>query len=1331
MKRFLSILLSVAMVMSMMPMAFAESVTDNGSVVAEKVFSEEVETVNEPVQKMAKEQDISSLAATIENTVDKTSAAVKVDGINNDWLDYYFANLSDAVDAINKYPSKSNTARIFILKDSMELSETLNIGNDSVNVQVQIFANVESTVKRADGFTGAFFNVAKGSTLTFGNKSQNNSCKNLTLDGNKAKVTASAPLIVSEGTLVFNRDITLQNNKNQNSYSFGGAIYIDDSGSFEMKDGIIQNNECAPTYLGGGGAIASDGGDIKISGGSIIENKITAVSGAEEDVCAGDSICFGGKNLTITGGTIQSSSSSKKDIFLQSTTDTDFDKETTTVYDSVLAISGSPIIGTVILECENLVAEKRDSENNVTWSQEYSTRPYIKVIGALGKDTTISVSGRYSDYKSDTWRSELISGIQLVKFADGLNASDYVSKFLYNGTAELYFDVDSEGGLSLTDTPVIRYSVTVKKPGITSSFPYCKITVSGSNLDSVEEGTKLSISHTDTSNATNNYLTFGKYIVTTESGKAVDVDSDNSFIMPNENVTVTAKYNPSPYFYVRSYGVKGTQNAQTEKYPNKDSETGGAWDGGAAEYKVYFLDAGDNRNGAGTVTLNQAGGLKARKYQPYATQCEAMSSIGNTITATFNIDESKYDVEKVSIVTYSGISIDSHYDASTKTATFTLPDIDYGNDAQVYLDVKLVQKPYTVTVKKNIESAGKVTYKIYDYSGSPVKTTAGYNDKVYLTVTKNGDYKIKNITVKNAAGNTISEDANLTYFTMPASDVTINVEFELDACAITTDIKNGTISGITSQAAIGSDVSFTLAPTDDTYKLDSYKVFKTGDEATTVDVTESNGTYTFTMPSYPVTVSAIFVKKTHAVTVEIQGETAGGAVSINKTSPVTVGEEVQVTVDTNAHYVLASLTMNGSPITDYKFTMPNKAVTITAVFEKTKHALHYVESQNGTIQEITASDALPWGTVLHFTVTPNPYYVIDYVAASINGVSTRIPPEAEGKYTYTTTPADTTIKAFYKKQQFTVKASATTNGTITLGEPATLDWDDNFTINVKADPNYEIDTVTVDGENVSVNNRGDYTFVMPKHDVTVSATFKKIKYTITGEGNNVTFGIPDKSTYNWGDTVKITVTPAEWYNIKNVYAKTGTTEITKVSGEENTYSFTMPASDITIVAVAERPNFTVTFDSQGGSAITPATVAKGAALTKPAAPSWAGRGFAGWYTDAECTEKYDFTTPVTGNITLYARWFLWGDVNSDGNVDSADALLIRRCAVGLTPYSNIKNNLAGFVTGLISDSKTAPDSGDALAIRRYAVGLINRYKIEDIAAGYEFDLENKTYIPKA
>lgn len=209
-----------------------------------------------------------------------------------------------------------------------------------------------------------------------------------------------------------------------------------------------------------------------------------------------------------------------------------------------------------------------------------------------------------------------------------------------------------------------------------------------------------------------------------------------------------------------------------------------------------------------------------------------------------------------------------------------------------------------------------------------------------------------------------------------------------------------------------------------------------------------------------------------------------------------VGEEVTVTVTNDkSKYELTSLTMNGENIKESKlFIMPNADVVITAVFERTKYVLHVVEGHgNGMVLGIVGDDNLPWGTHLSFTVQANEYYVIDSVTA--NG--TEITPDSSGNYNYTTTPGVTTIRANFKKQQFTVRASATTNGTITLGEPATLAWGNDFTINVKADPNYEINTVTVNGENVSVNNLGDYTFVMPTHDVTVSATFKKTKYTIT------------------------------------------------------------------------------------------------------------------------------------------------------------------------------------------------------------------------------------------
>lgn len=67
--------------------------------------------------------------------------------------------------------------------------------------------------------------------------------------------------------------------------------------------------------------------------------------------------------------------------------------------------------------------------------------------------------------------------------------------------------------------------------------------------------------------------------------------------------------------------------------------------------------------------------------------------------------------------------------------------------------------------------------------------------------------------------------------------------------------------------------------------------------------------------------------------------------------------------------------------------------------------------------------------------------------------------------------------------------------------------------------------------------------------------------------------------------------------------------------------------------------FTVTYGSNGGSAVTPETVGYGGTATEPDDPTLDGNTFAGWYTDNETfQEAYDFATPVTANITLYAKW---------------------------------------------------------------------------------------------
>ena len=67
--------------------------------------------------------------------------------------------------------------------------------------------------------------------------------------------------------------------------------------------------------------------------------------------------------------------------------------------------------------------------------------------------------------------------------------------------------------------------------------------------------------------------------------------------------------------------------------------------------------------------------------------------------------------------------------------------------------------------------------------------------------------------------------------------------------------------------------------------------------------------------------------------------------------------------------------------------------------------------------------------------------------------------------------------------------------------------------------------------------------------------------------------------------------------------------------------------------------YTVTFNANGhGTAPAGQTVNAGEKAKAPTAPTATGLAFAGWYTDAACTTKYDFNSTVNANITLYAKW---------------------------------------------------------------------------------------------
>ncbi|MDE6662388.1 MAG: InlB B-repeat-containing protein [Lachnospiraceae bacterium] len=90
------------------------------------------------------------------------------------------------------------------------------------------------------------------------------------------------------------------------------------------------------------------------------------------------------------------------------------------------------------------------------------------------------------------------------------------------------------------------------------------------------------------------------------------------------------------------------------------------------------------------------------------------------------------------------------------------------------------------------------------------------------------------------------------------------------------------------------------------------------------------------------------------------------------------------------------------------------------------------------------------------------------------------------------------------------------------------------------------------------------------------------------------------------------------------------------------YNFDDPVtSNITLYAkFTPEGSYTVSFDTQGGSKIEAQFVKSGNKAVKPDNPTKKGYGFVGWYKNSACTEgsEYDFTTSVTGDIKLYAKW---------------------------------------------------------------------------------------------
>ena len=134
-------------------------------------------------------------------------------------------------------------------------------------------------------------------------------------------------------------------------------------------------------------------------------------------------------------------------------------------------------------------------------------------------------------------------------------------------------------------------------------------------------------------------------------------------------------------------------------------------------------------------------------------------------------------------------------------------------------------------------------------------------------------------------------------------------------------------------------------------------------------------------------------------------------------------------------------------------------------------------------------------------------------------------------------------------------------------------------------------------------------------NMTLTAKWTAKSYTITFDTN----GGSDIGhiTQDYGTTIKAPAAPT----------KTGYTFM----GWEPELPATMPAGDMTLTAQWRINRYTVTFDTDGGSAVAPITQDYGTDITAPADPTREGYTFMGW-------DKEIPTTMPAGDMTITAKW---------------------------------------------------------------------------------------------
>ncbi len=265
-------------------------------------------------------------------------------------------------------------------------------------------------------------------------------------------------------------------------------------------------------------------------------------------------------------------------------------------------------------------------------------------------------------------------------------------------------------------------------------------------------------------------------------------------------------------------------------------------------------------------------------------------------------------------------------------------------------------------------------------------------------------------------------------------------------------------------------------------------------------------------------------------------------------------------------------------------TMPAENITVKARWEINQYTITFDTNGGSEIAPITQD----YGTEI--TAPDNP----TRKGYTFKGWDKEIPK---------TMPAgNITVKAQWEINQYTIAFD--TNGGSDIA-PITQDYGTKIT----TPDNPTREGYTFKGWDKEIPK------TMPAENITVKAQWEINQYTITFDTNGGSEIVP--ITQDYGTEITVPDNPTrKGYTFK---------------GWDKEIPETMPAENITVKAQWEINQYTITFDTNGGSEIAPITQDYGTEITAPDNPTRKGYTFKGW--DKEIPE-----TMLAENITVKAQW---------------------------------------------------------------------------------------------